>query len=171
VGKTVDEGFRKFHGTLTPTREQSQSAKRHGASIRTCLIKSFEVIRFVPIGSFGNGTSIRGYSDVDYFACIPPKNLDENSTRTLQAVREVLRDRFQDAAISMRPPAVQVRFGTDASDSTEIVPADFLQGDHGGNFIYEIADGAGGWLRSSPDAHNTYVDEVDRKFGVRSSNL
>jgi hypothetical protein len=171
MGKTVDEGFRKFHGTLTPTYEQSQSAKKHRVSIETCLEKSFEITRFVPTGSFGNGTSIRGYSDVDYFACIPIKNLYENSTRTLQEVREVLLGRFQDAAISMRPPAVRVRFGADASDSTEIVPADFLQGDHGGNFIYKIADGAGGWLRSSPDAHNNYVDEVDRKLGGKVKPL
>jgi hypothetical protein len=165
LGKTVDEGFRAFHGTLTPTREQSQAAKRHGASIRTCLIHSFGVTRFVRTGSFGNGTSIRGYSDVDYFACIPTKNLYENSITTLQEVREVLLGRFQSANITMRPPAVRVRFGADAFDSIEIVPAEFMQGDKGGNFIYEIADGAGGWLRSSPDAHNTYVDEVDRKLG------
>jgi len=89
----------------------------------------------------------------------------------LQAVREVLLGRFQDADITMRPPAVRVRFGADASDSTEIVPAEFLQRDTGGNLIYEIADGAGGWLRSSPDAHNTYVDEVDRKLGDKVKPL
>ena len=171
MGKTVDEGFREFHGTLTPTRGQSQSAKRHGASIRTCLINSFEVTRFVRTGSFGNGTSIRGYSDVDYFACIPTKNLDEDSFTTLQEVREVLLGRFQDADITIRPPAVRVRFGADASDSTEIVPAEFIQRDNGGNLIYEIADGAGGWLRSSPDAHNNYVDEVDRKLGGKVKPL
>ena len=171
MGKTVDEGFREFHGTLTPTRVQSQSAKRHGASIRTCLLNSFEVTRFVRTGSFGNGTSIRGYSDVDYFACIPRENLDEDSFTTLQEVREVLLGRFQDADITIRPPAVRVRFGTDASDSTEIVPADFIQRDNSGNLIYEIADGAGGWLRSSPDAHNNYVDEVDRKLGGKVKPL
>ena len=54
MGKTVDDGFRTFHGTLTPTREQSQSAKRHRLSIELCLKNSFEMTRFVPIGSFGN---------------------------------------------------------------------------------------------------------------------
>ncbi len=169
--KTVDEGFREFHGTLTPTRGESQSAKRHRASIEKCLINNFEITRFVPTGSFGNGTSIRGYSDVDYFACIPTKNLNENSFTTLQEVREGLFDRFQDADISIRPPAIRVRFGTDASDSTEIVPADFIQIDKGGNLIYKIADGTGGWMRSSPDAHNNYVDEVDRRLGSKVKPL
>jgi len=171
MGKTVDDGFREFHGTLTPTREQSQSAKRHRVSIEICLKNSFEMTRFVHTGSFGNGTSIRGYSDVDYFACIPTKNLYEDSLTTLQEVREVLLGRFQDADITIKQPAVRVSFGADAFDSIEIVPADFLQGDHGGNFIYEIADGAGGWLRSSPDAHHTYVDEVNRKLGGKVKPL
>src|SRR5260370_4326789 len=136
VKNTVDEGFREFHGTLTPTRGESQAAKSHRTSIEGCLKKSFEITRFVRTGSFGNGTSIRGYSDVDYFVCIPRKNLKQNSFTTLQEVREVLFDRFQDAAITIRPPAVRVRFGTDASESTEIVPADFIQRDEGGNLIY-----------------------------------
>src|SRR5438034_2295690 len=162
MAKTVDEGFREFHGTLTPTRRESQAAKSHRASIETCLKNNFEITRFFRTGSFGNGTSIRGYSDVDYFACIPTKNPKQNSFTTLQEVREVLIDRFQD--ISVRTPAVRVRFGTDASESTEIVPANFIKRDKDSNHIYEIADGDGGWMRSSPDAHNNYVDEVDRKF-------
>jgi len=169
--KTVDEGFREFHGTLTPTRGESQTAKSYRISIEICLKKSFEITRFVHTGSFGNGTSIRGYSDVDYFACIPTENLQQNSFTTLQQVREALLGRFQNADISIRPPAVRVRFGTDASESIEIVPADFIQSDKSGNLIYEIADGAGGWLRSSPDAHNDYVDEVDRKLGGKVKPL
>lgn len=164
MAKTVDEGFREFHGTLTPTRGESQAAKSHRASIEACLKRNFEMNRFFRTGSFGNGTSIRGYSDVDYFACIPTKNLKENSITTLQEVRKVLIDRFQDTVISIRTPAVRVRFGTDASESTEIVPADFIKIDIDGNQIYEIPDSDGGWMLSSPDAHNNYVDEVDKKL-------
>lgn len=169
--KTIDEGFREFHGTLTPTRGESQAAKSHRDSIEACLKSNFEMNRFFRTGSFGNGTSIRGYSDVDYFACIPAKNLKENSVTTLQEVRKVLIERFQDTIISIRTPAVKVRFGTDASESTEIVPADFIKRDKDGNHIYDIPDSNGGWMRSSPDAHNNYVDEVDKKLGGKVKAL
>lgn len=86
----------------------------------------------------------------------------------LQKVREELRDRFHNADISIKSPAVKVCFGEDV---IEVVPANFVQGDKGVNFIYEIADGAGGWLRSSPDAHNNYVDEVDRKLSGKVKPL
>jgi len=93
MGKTVDEGFRIFHGTLTPTLGESQVAKNHRASIEACLKSNFEMNRFFRTGSFGNGTSIRDYSDVDYFACIPTENLKQNSFTTLQVVRKALIDR------------------------------------------------------------------------------
>ncbi len=169
--KTVDEGFRVFHGTLTPTRGESQAAKNHRASIETCLKNNFEITQFFRTGSFGNGTSIRAYSDVDYFACIPTKNLKQNSVTTLQEVRDALIDRFPNTDISVSTPAVRVRFGTDASESTEIVPADFIDRDKDDNNIYEIANGGGGWMRSSPDAHNNYVDEVDKKLGGKVKPL
>lgn len=127
--------------------------------------------RFFRTGSFGNGTSIRGYSDVDYFACIPAENLKQNSFTTLQEVRKALIDRFHSTDISISTPAVKVCFGTDASEWTEIVPADFVKQDKDGNHIYEIPDCDGGWIRSSPDAHNNYVDEVDRELGGKVKSL
>jgi len=171
MAKTVDEGFRKFHGTLTATHEESQAAKNHRASIGTCLIKHFQMNRFFRTGSFGNGTSIRGYSDVDYFACIPTENLKPDSFTTLQEVQKALNSRFKHADISIRIPAVRVRFGTDASESTEIVPASFIKIDKNDNHIYKIPDSNGGWMRSSPEAHNNYVDEVDEKFEGKVKQL
>lgn len=171
MGKTVDEGFREFHGTLTPTRGESQAAKSHRASIAACLKSNFEMNRFFRTGSFGNGTSIRGYSDVDYFACIPAENLKQNSFTTLQEVQKALNHSFKHSDIFIRTPAVRVRFGTDASESTEIVPADLIKRDKNGNHIYEIPNGDGGWIRSSPEAHNNYVDEVDEKFEGKVKQL
>jgi len=171
VARTIDEGFREFHGALLPTHGGSQAAKSYGSAIKTCLEDNFEITRFFRTGSFGNGTSIRDYSDVDYFACIPRENLEQNSFTTLQEVRKALIERFQDVKISIRPPAVKVCFGTDASASIEIVPADFIERDKNGNHIYKIANSDGGWGRSSPDAHNNYVDEVDRKLGGEVKRL
>ncbi len=171
MAKTVDDGFRKFHGTLTPSRRESEAVKKHRASIAACLESNFEMNRFFPTGSFGNGTSIQGYSDVDYFACIPTENLKPNSFTTLQEVQKVLNNRFKGTDISIRTPAVKVCFGTDASESTEIVPAKFIKIDKDGNHIYKIPDSDGGWMRSSPDAHNNYVYEVDKRLDSKVKPL
>ena len=164
MAKTVEEGFRIFHGWLTPTGGDTQAAKSHRASIEACLKSNFEITRFFRTGSFGNGTSIYRHSDVDYFASIPTKNLKENSAATLRQVRDALVTRFPNTGVHVSTPAVVVPFGTDASESTEVVPADYIKTDKDGNLIYEIADGDGGWMRSSPDAHKSYVDEIDSKL-------
>lgn len=171
MAKTVDEGFRKFHGTLTASHEESQAVKSHRASIDACLIKHFQMDRFFPTGSFGNGTSIRGYSDVDYFACIPTENLKPDSFTTLQEVQKALNHRFKGMDIFIRTPAVKVCFGTDTSESTEIVPAGLIKIDKNDNHIYKIPDSNGGWMRSSPEVHNNYVYEVNKKFGGRVKPL
>lgn len=171
MAKTVEEGFRIFHERLTPTGGESEAAKQHRASIEACLKANFGIYRFFRTGSFGNGTSIRSYSDVDYFASIPRKNLTQNSYTTLRKVRDVLDDRFPDTGVTVSTPGVLVPFGTDASESTEVVPADFVKKDENGYHIYEIADGAGGWTRSSPDVHNAYVAYVDDKLSGKVKPL
>jgi len=171
VAKTVEEGLRTFHGWLTPTGGDTQAAKSHRASIEACLKSNFELTRFFRTGSFGNGTCICDYSDVDYFASIPTTNLKRNSDTTLRQVRDALATRFPKTDVHIDIPAVVVPFGTDASESTEVVPADFITIDKDGNFIYEIADGNGGWIRSSPDAHKNYVDEVDDKLAGKVKPL
>jgi Second Messenger Oligonucleotide or Dinucleotide Synthetase domain len=169
--KTIEAGFREFHGRLTPTSGESQAAKKHRVSIEVCLEENFEIMRFFRTGSFGNGTSIRGYSDVDYFASIPTKNLKSDSDATLRQVRNALDARFPDTGVAVRTPAVLAPFGTDASESTEVVPADFIKRDENGNHIYEIADGDGGWMKSSPDVHNAYVAELNDKLGSKVKPL
>lgn len=171
MAKTVEEGFRDFLGWLTPTGGDSQAAKSHRASIEACLKSNFEITRFFRTGSFGNGTSICGYSDVDYFASIPTKNLNQNSGTTLREVRDALDTRFPNTDVHVSTPAVVVPFGTDASESTEVVPADFIKKDENDNLVYEIANGSGDWMKSSPDAHNAYVTEIDKKLGRKVKPL
>src|SRR5258708_3949048 len=69
--RTVDEGFRDFLSRLTPSSYESAAATAHRASIEARLKNDFGLRRFFRTGSFGNGTSISGYSDVDYFASLP----------------------------------------------------------------------------------------------------
>ena len=69
--RTIDEGFRDFLLKLTPSSYESDAAKRHRASIEQCIKSNLGLRRFWRTGSFGNGTSIYGRSDVDYMASIP----------------------------------------------------------------------------------------------------
>ena len=103
--RTIDEGFRDFLTKLTPSDYESTAAKNHRASIEACLKAKFGLNRFFRTGSFGNGTSISGYSDVDYFASIPSSRLSWNSSYALTQVREPLDRRFYSTDVYVDCPA------------------------------------------------------------------
>ncbi|CAH8208729.1 nucleotidyltransferase domain-containing protein [Vibrio aestuarianus] len=168
--RSLNQGFSDFLTKLTPSSVESQAAKSHRASIESCLKANYSMTRFFRTGSFGNGTSICGYSDVDYFAEIPTKNLKQDSNSTLSLLKGVLDKRFPRTGVKVSCPTVVVPFGTTKSESTEIAPCDRVTY-YKTYPVYEIADGSGGWLRSCPDIHNSYVREVDQKHGGKVKSL
>ncbi|MGR5334299.1 SMODS domain-containing nucleotidyltransferase [Vibrio gigantis] len=168
--RSLNQGFSDFLTTLTPSSTESQAAKSHRTSIESCLKTNYSMTRFFRTGSFGNGTSISGYSDVDYFAEIPTKNLKQNSSLNLSRVKETLEKRFPKTGVKVSCPTVLVPFGSTKSESTEVAPCDHVSY-HQTHRVYEIADGSGGWLRSCPDIHNCYVREVDQKHNGKVKPL
>ena len=168
--RSIEEGFSDFLDKLKATATENTAAKSHRASIEACLKSNFGLKRFARIGSFGNGTNIGGYSDVDFLASMPTNQLTQTSTASLTKVRNALDARFPLTGVKVNCPAVTIPFGTYRSEDTEVVPADFVQ-EEGGFKVYEIADCAGGWMRVSPDAHNYYVTQVDKKHAGKVKPL
>jgi hypothetical protein len=160
---TVSEGFDTFHSWLTPTGTESANAKSHRASIEACLKTNFGMTRFFRTGSFGNATSVSGYSDVDYFASIPREKLKQDSGLTLKQVKDALDTRFPSTGVHIDGPAVVVPFGSNRSETTEIVPADFIKREHDCS-TYEIPNGYGGWMLSSPELSKLNIDVIDRQL-------
>ena len=170
MAKTIEEGWREFHTRLTPTTTEDTYASSHRQSLSDCLTDKFDMNRFTRIGSFGNGTSITGHSDTDYIAVCPDDKLPDNSATALAKVRDVLGYRYTDTEVKVRTPAVRLEFGTTAAQKTEIVPA-YYKATLEGHKVYGIADGAGGWMNASPDAHNDYVREVNAKHSGQVKRL
>jgi len=171
MARTVEEGFRLLHERLTPTATESQAAKSHRESIKACLESNFAIRRFFPTGSFGNATSVHGHSDVDYFASIHPDYQQANSANMLAKMRDVLRGRFPTTGVKINSPAVEWPFGAGDWETFEVVPAYFVSKDGNGNHTYKIPDGAGGWLQSSPDKHNAYVQRIHDSLGRKVKPL
>jgi len=168
--RSVSQGFEEFHRRLVPSSTESEAAKNHRRSIEECLKTNLGMLRFFRSGSFGNGTSVRNYSDVDYFASLPDASIKDDSGKTLNDVATALRQRFPTTnGIRVDSPAVVVPFGTDASETTEVIPADLtIISDP---MVYKIADGSGGWMRSSPEALNDYVRSVNDRLGGKVKPL
>lgn len=170
MATTVHQGFVDFLSTLTPTQKESDRAISHRASIEACLRSNFTVTGYFRAGSFGNGTSISGYSDVDYVAGISVECRDSDDL--LNQVRDVLDRRFPNTGVRRNPPAVRLPFGTDASETTEVTPGIYLGKAPGTDYrVYHIADGNGEWLVTSPDTHNAFVRTEDERLGRKLKPL
>lgn len=168
--RDINQGFDDFHDKIKTSATETATAKSHRASVEACLKNNFGLNRFTRIGSFGNGTNVSGYSDVDYLACLPTSSLKKSSNRSLSIVRDALDKRFPNTGIKVSTPAVVCPFGTYKSEDTEVVVADYIRED-GGFKVYEIADGNDEWMQVSPDAHNYYVAEVDKKHNGKVKPL
>ena len=112
----------------------------------------------------------RRTATTDYIASIPAVNLKSNSASALTEVREALAARFPNTGVATNTPAVKVPFGSLASETTEVVPAKLhsVADDH---LIYQIADGSGGWMKTSPNAHNAYVKGINDGLGHKVKPL
>jgi hypothetical protein len=161
--RTIDQGFTDFLVQLRATTAETTAAAGHRASIEACLRANFGLSRFTRIGSFGNGTNVSAYSDVDYLACIPSNQLTNSSSYSLNKVKDALVARFPNTGIGVRCPTVYCPFGAYTAEDTEIVVADYIKEENGLK-VYEIADCNDGWKRICPDAHNAYVNVVNDKL-------
>lgn len=168
--RTVDEGFRDFLPKLTASESETASAKSHRESIETRLAQDFGLHRLFRIGSFGNGTSISGYSDVDYLASLKDKFCYTSSSYSLSKVKDSLDARFRRTGVRVNCPAVYVPFGIGKSEDHEIVPGDYIEKQN--DFaVYRIPDCADGWMKVSPEAHIHYVNEVNKKLSSKVKPL
>jgi len=107
---------------------------------------------------------------VDFFARIPTEKLKNNSATSLRHIKECLQERFRNTTIYVDSPAVILNFGSADWDKAEVIPADYVEEKEGNN-IYDIADGAEGWMRSSPSTHRSYVRDENARLNKKLKPL
>lgn len=161
----VSNAFDQLGNNLKHTAIETAAAASHRASIEACLRANFGMTSFFRSGSFGNGTNVAGYSDVDYFAVIPRQKLKQRSGATLQAMAAALRTRFATTPnIRVNGPGVQLPFGVDGSEHTEVIPVDHVGTTKLGYRQFDMPNRNDGWMFSAPESHKAFVLSEDRRL-------
>lgn len=154
MAATATSWLNDLASLFTPTASQFDGAKGHKASIEARLDYVLGVHRMFEIGSLRHGTGVWRYSDADYLVSL--KGIQPASPLTmLTKVKDALQARFKSTTITIRQPAVVCHF---SDGIVEVVPG--CIGSGGG---YTIADPRGGWIKSFPEEHNKYVNEINAK--------
>jgi hypothetical protein len=168
--KTVDEAFNLLLSWMISSETENSKASSHRASIEACLKSNFGLTSMFRAGSFGHGTSVSGYSDVDYFAVIPANNLPSNSATALRNLKEALSSRFSLTDVWVDSPAVAVQFGTQRWERHEITPVYFLENKAEFN-VYGMPNRYGEWMRSSPTGLNSYTNTQNDRLAKKAKHL
>lgn len=168
--RTIAQGFDTFHSRITPSDYESGKAASHKASITSRLEAYYDLKQLFYSGSANNGTSISKHSDVDFFAWIPTSKLRSNSATSLREIKECLQERFPNTTVYVDSPAVVLNFGSADWDTAEVIPSDYI-GMKDNKNIYEIPDGSGEWMRSSPSTHTSYVRSENIRLGKKLKPL
>jgi hypothetical protein len=120
---------------------------------------------FFRSGSYGFGTSVSGYSDVDYFAVFPASRLHASSTDSLNTIASTLRTRFPQSGVHVDSPAIVIPFGTTRAERHEVIPVYEISATPTGRKIYGMPDRVGGWMLASPDASGAWINAADARLG------
>lgn len=164
MARTVSEGMDAFLAQMTPAAGLSQAAVGCSLSIQKCLKANLGITEFFGAGSFANGTSIRYYSNVDYYAVVPAENCMADSANMLWRVRDILERGFPRVGVKVRTSAVIVPFGEGSGQALEVIPARRVGATQDGHSVYKIPDGVSGWTRSSPAADRAYLSMLDDRL-------
>lgn len=162
--------FQRIAGKIQPLSSEYDRASIHSLTVRKRLNKSFDLKRFLKIGSHSRNTAIRLYSDLDYLAVLARNEAKwggriMNSSTLLEKVRSDLGDRYTQTQVSRDGQAIVVRFGG-GQHSMDVVPAIFSRFDKL-RPIYWIPDGNDGWIETSPERHNKYIIDANDRSGSK----
>lgn len=166
--------FARLLNKVQPTESELKKARSHISSCRKRLVKSFNLKKFQRIGSHARSTAIKLHSDLD-FLTILAKNEAKwdgnivNSDTFLNKVSQDLNDRFVHTEVRKDMQAVVANFGN-GQHSLDIVPG-FFHKFKSSKPIYFIPDGLGGWLETSPEAHNSFINKENRKSGEKLKRI
>jgi len=175
---SIPESFQSLVSRIAPLQRELDEAKGHADSIRARLQKSFNLKKFVVVGSHSRETAIRRYSDVDHFAVFSRDEFRigdryKRSDTVLNSLRDDLAQRFRQTSVQRDGPAVVVSFGQ-GDYSVDVVPAMFWEMNKDNWPIYYIPDGTGGWRstdNNTTEAANTIPEFQEIAYPILGLTL
>ncbi len=162
--------FEDFNSSLIPTELEKEKAATNKSYVLQRLASDFGTTELLSSGSYGHGTNVRGYSDIDYFAVTPGANLKKNSYTSLGDFKASLQKTFAQTTIGIRDPAVSVQFSTYGLSKHEIIPAFHVESKDGYR-VFGISDRESGWMRSTPTGHGNWVTQQNTRLNGRLKKL
>ncbi len=157
-------------GRIQPQDGALAAARSHAISVRTRLSRTFALHSAKKIGSHARQTAIHRFSDLDFMVVLRREEFTwadrlVSSDTILNRLVADLSDRYPATDVRRDVLAASLVFGS-SGQSLDVVPAMFL-GFNSSRPVYQIPDGQGGWLRTSPETHDRHFAIHQERSGNR----
>lgn len=166
----ISESFQALIERVQPISSDHAAAEGHLATIRARIDSEFTLRKWLVAGSYSRESWIHGASDVDVLAIVARDDIRHggayvSSYTTLDNFRKALEGRFWNTHVYRDIHAVVIHFN---DCKVEVVPAFFekMIENNGRQYpLYSIPDGNGGWMSTSPELYNSYIDGQNKAAG------
>jgi hypothetical protein len=164
---TTADSFQELLRRVAPLPSEVAAAEGHLGTIKARLSEAYSLKKYFTAGSYKRETFIRGKSDVDVLAVVARDDVRwggsyVTSNTVLDNFKKELEGRFWNTTVYRDVQAIVVQF-TDCQ--VDVVPAFFAGTTDKGWPLYNIPDGAAGWMETSPELHNAYIKQEDDASG------
>jgi hypothetical protein len=170
------ERLARFLRAVLPTEREVEIAQGRAARIAARLQNDMVVKRAIAVGSHWKGTAVRRYSDYDLFVVFSREEARRwaptmTSNTLIGRVRRSIIASYPSTSLRIDQQAVKVSFEHGAH-AVDVVPAVFdrFSEEHSAP-VYQIPDGQGRWLTTSPDLHKRLVDDAQQRSGRKLKSL
>jgi predicted nucleotidyltransferase len=165
--------FQQLLSRVDPGQRDELLYAQHKTTVSRRLATAFAAHQVITIGSYTRGSAIASYSDLDLLLVLKTQEAKwgdgwKLSTTVLDGVRNQLQERYHRTEVGRDGQAVVVEFG-DGEHPVDVVPGLFAGMEHK-RPAYWIADGSGGWMKTSPAAHNGYILSADKLSAGKLKN-
>lgn len=173
----VADQFRNFLNNLRTTNDKVINTRRQGIVRR--INQAFRRIdtdeaHYRYEGSYGRGTAIKGFIDVDLLVVLPYEVFERYTTYAgngqlalLESVREALRQQYTAAVLSTDGHAIMVPFADGLS--FEVVPS-FINKD-GKTYTYPDPTAGGSWKTKDPVGELEAINVANNLYNRRLKHL
>ena len=147
---------------IQPTATELSNLEASRRNLESFLSGAVETAKFLVMGSHSRGTAIRG-SDLDLLQVLRRREVTYggavvSSGTVLGRLRQLL---LQYGRTDVRRDQQALVVSYRAGHHIDVVPGYFIGFNSQRRPVYEIPDGSGSWLQTSPEAHNQYLRDCD----------
>lgn len=158
-----------FAASLVPPAPDRSTVSERRDAIENAVKAKTASVGILESGSWSHGTSLKGFSDVDYMSWIPGTETPTLPSTALSSLKQAISGaHWSIKELRISSPTVKVTFYQ--PPHFEIVPA-YYKGKQQEISVFRIPGPNDEWIESIPIAHNSYVSDINDRLGKKVKTL